>query len=143
MANAVAATDGCATSYHDVSVEYGGERIKLFDAGYRLLLTCTRSGGWELWGGSILAKEGKTLLAGEFDPDKPLKVFIGATCVCDTNHSCNTEKSNMTAQTFEDWAKTQPLPDTAVLNQLTEPLRQALGRWGRVHGVGTSGASAG
>lgn len=65
-------------TYHDVEVEWGGKRVRLFDAGYGLLLTCCRVAGWELWnrwGGK------EELLAGEYHTT-PLKVFVAGQLVC-------------------------------------------------------------
>lgn len=65
-------------SYHDVEVEYGGKRFRLFDVSYGLRLTCTRAGGWELWN----MWEGKEeFLAGEFR-DPPLRVYVAGVLIC-------------------------------------------------------------
>lgn len=36
-------------SYHDVVVYADGNRYDMSTASHQMLLTCTRSGGWELW----------------------------------------------------------------------------------------------
>lgn len=46
-------------SYHDIEVEFSGKRFRLFNADYMWNLTCTRTGGFELWYDS-------RLIAGEF-----------------------------------------------------------------------------
>lgn len=50
-------------SYHSVKVTVGDKEYKIFDSSYSLILTCTRTGGWELWE----KREGtETLLGQEF-----------------------------------------------------------------------------
>lgn len=65
-------------SYHDVEVEFDGKRVRLFDAGYGLMLTCTRMGGWELWNKWAGKEE---LLAGEYHTI-PLRVIVDGVVVC-------------------------------------------------------------
>jgi hypothetical protein len=65
-------------SYHDVEVEFGGNRYRLFDVSYGLMLTCTRMGGWELWN----RWDGKDeLLASEYGTIK-LTVIVDGIVVC-------------------------------------------------------------
>lgn len=70
--------DSVDRSYHDVEVEFSGKRMRLFDASYGLLLSCTRCGGWELWnrwGGK------EELLAGEYN-EIPLRVYVAGILIC-------------------------------------------------------------
>lgn len=71
-------------TYHDVEVEFGGKRIRLFDASYGLLLRCTRATGWELWNTWDGTEE---LLAGEYHTT-PLRVFVAGVVVCGPNKLC-------------------------------------------------------
>jgi hypothetical protein len=77
-----ALTDGLGASvdrsYHDVEVEFSGKRIRLFDASYGLLLSCTRCGGWELWN-RLGGKE--ELLAGEYN-EIQLRVYVAGILIC-------------------------------------------------------------
>lgn len=68
-------------SYHDVEVQFDGQRIRLFDASYSLMLTCTRAGGWRLY--TRFNGEEK-LLAGEYD-NPPLEIFINGIQVLHLN----------------------------------------------------------
>lgn len=53
-------------SCHDVEVEFEGQpRIALFDAPYGLELSCTRTGGWQMWKHNL--RDGTSaILAGEY-----------------------------------------------------------------------------
>ena len=64
-------------SYHDVEVEFNGNRFSLFGA-YTYRLTCTCAGGWELWG---LLDGKEKLLAGEFD-EAPLRIYVDGVLIC-------------------------------------------------------------
>lgn len=76
---------GIIRSYHDVEVEFGGKRLRLFDAGYGLLLTCNRASGWRLWntwGGR------DELLAGEYD-EPILRIYVAGALVCGRQSASN------------------------------------------------------
>lgn len=68
-------------SYHDLHITTADlSRSSIFDLPYGLLVTCTRTGGWELWDRS----EGKEdLLAGEFG-DKGLRLDVGGHVIVDS-----------------------------------------------------------
>lgn len=61
-------------SYHDVEVEFGEVREKVFNLPFNIKLTCTRVGGWELW-------DQDKLLAGEYG-EVPLKVYVAGNLIC-------------------------------------------------------------
>lgn len=65
-------------TYHDVEVEFDGNRIRIFNGGYGLRLTRTRAGGWELWNATSGRDE---LLAGEFHT-VPLRVLVAGVVIC-------------------------------------------------------------
>ena len=86
-----------APSYHDVYVTTAKiKRTRLFDLPYGYELTCTRTGGWRLWGphdmqladllGPLPAppplNRGPLLIAGEYD--KGLRVDIAGHVICDS-----------------------------------------------------------
>ncbi|OQB12769.1 MAG: hypothetical protein BWY15_02063 [Firmicutes bacterium ADurb.Bin193] len=57
-------------SYHDVTVVVNGKKMRLFDSGYNLILTCTRSSGWELWSMEGSPSKEWRLIGGEYDNAK-------------------------------------------------------------------------
>jgi len=74
-------------SYHDIEVEFKGERHKLMNLPYNIWLQCTRCGGWELWQKRESGRAGdryeEVLLAGEYDKeDSKLKVYFRDTLIC-------------------------------------------------------------
>ena len=69
---------GDKLGYHDVEIEYKGVRSRLFDSPYNITLTCTRTGGWELWA----HWNGEEInLASEYGEPR-LKVYIKGVCIC-------------------------------------------------------------
>lgn len=81
-----------APSYHDVEFEFEGQpRIKLFDAPFNVMITCTRVGGWELW--EMRGAEGpnERILAGEYR--KPsLRIWVAGNLVVDGDQNFNSGK---------------------------------------------------
>lgn len=66
-----------SNSYHDLSVIVNG-KVYVPSNDYGLSLTCTRVGGWELWGG-------ESLIGGEFNYDAEFKIKMGDVVVFDAS----------------------------------------------------------
>jgi len=69
-------------SYHDVVVFVNDKPMRVFDASYGMLLTCTRAGGWELWENW---RGVKNLLAGEYHETNVLRIEIAGIPILGTN----------------------------------------------------------
>lgn len=68
---------GEAMSYHDLYVATEVlPRTRLFDLPFWLMVTCTRTGGWELW-------MDQTLIAGEYHT-AGLRLDANGTVLCDS-----------------------------------------------------------
>jgi hypothetical protein len=61
-------------SYSDVVV-YVGTSIYKLSVDYDIMLTCSRTGGWELW-------RGDQLLGGEFS-SQTFRIIVGTNVICD------------------------------------------------------------
>ena len=70
-------------SYHDLEIETAEiPKTSIFNLPYCLRVTCTRTGGWELWDWSV--KEGYRLVAGEYDTNW-LRLTVGDTVIVDSS----------------------------------------------------------
>lgn len=84
VSGADTAAEVAPPSYHDVVVFAGDKRLCLFDSSYGLQLHCTRVAGWQLWN----VWDGKDeLLAGEYNPEKPIRVEVRGVVICETKPS--------------------------------------------------------
>lgn len=64
-------------SYHDIFVTTETiKRTSIFNLPFRLMVTCTRTGGWELW-------NGKQVMAGEFDTNG-LRIDVSGVVIVDS-----------------------------------------------------------
>jgi hypothetical protein len=67
-----------AASYHDLNITTKDiKRTSIFNLPFNIQVLCTRVGGWEVWNtynSSDLKKW--TLLGGEYDDNKPLKLDV-------------------------------------------------------------------
>ena len=71
-------------SYHDLEIETAEiTKTSIFNLPYALRVTCTRTGGWELW-------EGEQLLAGEYDSNW-LRLYVGETVIVDSQKEVGDE----------------------------------------------------
>jgi hypothetical protein len=69
-------------TYHDVEFQIGdGPRERIFNEGYSLMITCTRAGGWELWGGTSHDTNERVLMAGEYNA-VPLCLYVAGVQIC-------------------------------------------------------------
>lgn len=81
-ANETESTTESAPSYHDVVVTIDGTRHKI-DDDYRYQLTCTKTGGWELWSKwQSDYGDRETLVGGEFYGHKEFRIEINGVTVC-------------------------------------------------------------
>jgi hypothetical protein len=65
------------SSYHDLHITTTQiPRTSIFNLPYGLVVTCTRTGAWELW-------RGEQLLAGEFD-DNGLRLDVAGHVIVDS-----------------------------------------------------------
>ena len=68
-------------SYHDLYITTSKiPRTSIFNLPYGLSVTCTRTGGWELWNGMT---PGAKLLAGEYD-NEGLRLDVDGTVIVDS-----------------------------------------------------------
>ena len=65
-------------SYHDLSITTNDiKRASIFDLPFNVQVLCTRVGGWEVWNThNSTDLKMWTLLGGEYDEDKPLKLDV-------------------------------------------------------------------
>lgn len=84
-----------APSYHDLHITTASiPRTSIFNLPYGLEVTCTRTGGWQLWDmnqmqehalGSALPRGKGRLLAGEYDgTEKGLRLDVAGHVICDS-----------------------------------------------------------
>jgi hypothetical protein len=67
-------------TYHDVYIETADiPRTRLFDLPYGVEVSCTRIGGWRVWG-----DDGKRLLGGEYEGAKGLRLDVGGLVIVDS-----------------------------------------------------------
>jgi hypothetical protein len=66
-------------TYHDIELEFGSVKQKIFDLPHNLKLTCTRVGGWELW-------QQDRVIAGEYN-DIALKIYVAGILICGESKS--------------------------------------------------------
>jgi len=73
-------------SYHDLYVTLPGiERTSIFDLPYSVHVTCTRTGGWEVWDTrSTIVRSNWTLLGSEYGADFPLRLDVNGRVVVDS-----------------------------------------------------------
>jgi hypothetical protein len=73
-------------SYHDLHITTKDiKRTSIFDLPFNVLVICTRTGGWEVWdthGGVNLFNY--TLLGGEYDEERPLRLDINGETIVDS-----------------------------------------------------------
>ena len=76
--------EGTKRSYHDLEIETADiPKTSIFDLPYGLELTCTRTGGWQLWDRGGVREESIPLIAGEYD-DNWLRLTVGDTVIVDS-----------------------------------------------------------
>lgn len=74
-----------ATSYHDLHITTDElPRTSVFNLPFNLMVTCSRTGGWELWRMGMALGEGKeALLAGEYD-ENGLRLDVAGHVIVDS-----------------------------------------------------------
>lgn len=72
-------------SYHDLFITLPGmKRTSIFNLPFNLQVICTRVAGWEVWTTNGYSDTSKwSLLGGEFDGEKPLKLDVKGDIIVD------------------------------------------------------------
>jgi hypothetical protein len=73
-------------SYHDLHITTVDiDRTSIFNLPFNVQVICTRVGGWEAWNTHGSTDLGKwTLLGGEYNEEKPLKLDVAGKTVVDS-----------------------------------------------------------